>query len=112
MGDDLKWLQHWFLAHCDGEWEHGSGITIETLDNPGWHVTINLDFTELQSAPFEPIVREATEADWIHCRVIERKAGPVPYGEPNFRRFEGAGGPLNLPEILATFRAWAERGRG
>ena len=39
MSDELSWLQQWYSAHCDGEWEHGFGVTIATLDNPGWSVT-------------------------------------------------------------------------
>jgi len=36
MTNELKWLQQWYSEHCDGAWEHGFGITIETIDNPGW----------------------------------------------------------------------------
>jgi hypothetical protein len=28
-------LEAWYASRCDGEWEHGYGISIETLDNPG-----------------------------------------------------------------------------
>ena len=50
MKDDLKWLQQWYLAQCDGEWEHGSALTIGTIDNPGSSVKICLEGTELASA--------------------------------------------------------------
>lgn len=30
----VEWLQRWLLAQCDGDWEHGDGITIQSLDNP------------------------------------------------------------------------------
>lgn len=35
-------IQSWFAERCNGEWEHEFGITIETLDNPGWRVRIDL----------------------------------------------------------------------
>ena len=44
----LERLQRWYLYRCDGDWEHSFGITIETLDNPGWMVTIDLQDTEWQ----------------------------------------------------------------
>jgi hypothetical protein len=55
MHDDapLELVQRWYAAHCDGEWEHQYGIKIETLDNPGWRVTIDLTNTELQEFPLE-----------------------------------------------------------
>jgi len=107
MSDDLWWLQHWYLGHCDGEWEHGFGLEIKTLDNPGWHVIIALERTELASAVFAPIHRESTETDWLACRVVE----PNDCGSgasSKHRRFEGHGGPLNLGDIVSVFRTWAE----
>jgi hypothetical protein len=40
--DHLGWLERWYQEQCDGDWEHHSGVTIETLDNPGWLVKIDL----------------------------------------------------------------------
>ncbi len=37
-GAALSRLQRWYSAQCDGDWEHGLGVRIETLDNPGWMV--------------------------------------------------------------------------
>jgi hypothetical protein len=28
-------LLQWYAAHCDSEWEHTYGVTLDTLDNPG-----------------------------------------------------------------------------
>jgi len=76
MTDELSWLQQWYSAQCDGEWEHGSGITIETLDNPGWSVEICVEGTELASAPFEPVKTEVGET--------QEKYGVIPfYHMPN-----------------------------
>jgi hypothetical protein len=106
MTDELNWLQQWYSAQCDGEWEHGLAITIETIDNPGWSVKICVEGTELASAQFEPMKTEVSETDWILCRVAERKQGRL--SSPNYRRFEGFGGALNLPDIIKVFRTWAE----
>ena len=67
MSDELSWLQQWYSAHCDGEWEHGFGVTIATLDNPGWSVTIDVEGTQLASTPFESVKTAS-----------RRQAGPLP----------------------------------
>ena len=46
MKNNFLWLQQWYYGHCNGDWEHGSGIHIDTLDNPGWSITINLEDTD------------------------------------------------------------------
>ena len=67
---DLGWLERWYQAQCDGDWEHHSGVTIETLDNPGWLVKIDLRGVEPEgSCPAEsclllvnhPATRTATK---------------------------------------------------
>lgn len=35
-------LEDWFACQCDGDWEHQGGIRIETTDNPGWFVQVDL----------------------------------------------------------------------
>lgn len=44
--NDITWLEAWYQQNCDGYWEHSYGIEIETLDNPGWHVKIDLRETD------------------------------------------------------------------
>lgn len=39
----LSDLQDWFARQCDGDWEHQAGISIETTDNPGWFVQVDLN---------------------------------------------------------------------
>jgi len=36
--DPFEFIQSWYRDQVNGEWEHTSGVTIETLDNPGWMV--------------------------------------------------------------------------
>ena len=47
INDNLIWLINWYTSHCDGDWEHIFGIKIGTLDNPGWHIQISIEETEL-----------------------------------------------------------------
>jgi len=86
-------LQEWFAANCDGEWEHEHGITIDTIDNPGWRLRIDLQETSLIGMKFESVEVERSELDWIHCRV-EKDA------------FVAFGGPRNLQEMVETFETW------
>ena len=38
----LLWLMQWRLDQCDNDWEHCHGVSIGTLDNPGWTLRIDL----------------------------------------------------------------------
>ncbi len=98
--DLLQALQDWFAQHCDGDWEQECGVTIETLDNPGWLVTISLIDTELESRPF-PTIQENVDSDganegtgWLHCYT-------------NGDVWRGAGDETKLSVILQTFLSWA-----
>ena len=93
--DTLQELQKWYHSQCNGDWEHGHGVEIVTLDNPGWHVEINLLDTTLEDQPFAEVQRLEHDIDWISCRVRDGT-------------WEGYGGPFMLEEILRTFLAWAE----
>ena len=43
------WIQEWFFSQCNDVWEHSYGIKIDTLDNPGWSVLVDLHGTELEN---------------------------------------------------------------
>jgi len=91
----LQQLQEWYLANCNGDWEHTYGVTIETLDNPGWALTVDLEDTRLMDAPFEKVhIQRDDEDDWIICR------------KDGFK-FRCDGGPHNLEEIVNVFLNWA-----
>jgi len=49
---NLDWLMSWYADQCDGDWEHQYGVCIETLDNPGWTLTIDLIGTPLADRSF------------------------------------------------------------
>ena len=88
-------LQKWYLSQCDGDWEHGSSIHIETSDNPGgWSIKINIEGTELEDKFLEPYEIRRSENDWFSCCVQENL-------------FEARCGPLNLTEVLQFFLRWA-----
>ena len=102
----LAQLSDWHSRHCDGEREQWYGITIQTTDNPGWWVKIDLTGTALAARRFERVA-EAVDANgypaaarWLHCQV----SGNV---------WLGAGDGSRLDEIISRFLSWAgEIGRG
>jgi Immunity protein 53 len=88
----IEQLQQWYLAQCDGDWEHDSGIEIGTLDNPGWQVRVNLSGTNLEDREFKRLKVERSDAD---CQA---------WVEEN--NWHAACGPLNLDETLGIFTTW------
>lgn len=93
--DLLNWLQDWYTSQCDGDWEHQNGVKIDTLDNPGWKLEIDVFETEWADKPFEAIEIERSESDWVQCALIDTK-------------FDAAGGSRNLKEMIQIFRTWIE----
>ena len=91
----LKWIQNWYLQNCDENWEHCYGVSISTLDNPGWMVDIDLTDTSLENKEFKVVDIERSELDWIYCNVSDNT-------------FHGNGGSNNLEEILTVFQNWVE----
>jgi hypothetical protein len=62
----LERLEEWFESNCDGDWEHGYGIRIETLDNPGWMLRFDLTGTRLQDATVDRVSKNGpNENIWI-----------------------------------------------
>lgn len=97
--DNLTWLMRWFGGRCDGAWESECGITIETVDNPGWMIRIDLDGTGLDPSSFRPVAVQRTESDWVECKVADGL-------------FYAGAGVNNLDEVLGIFRRWVEGGGG
>lgn len=86
----IQRLQAWFHEQCDGDWEHTWGLTIETLDNPGWKFSVDLEASGVEGRDFDWVKLERSEHDWLFFR----STGSV---------FEAACGPLNLEETLEQF---------
>lgn len=97
MTSNVDRLQRWYASQCDGDWEHTYGVRIETLDNPGWLVTIDLADTDLEPIAFETRKRGRSDedSDWVLC---QRQGA----------KFVGAGGIGNLDELVGAFVEWAE----
>ncbi len=87
-------LQDWFASVCDGEWEHQYGIKIETVDNPGWCIEIELSGTLLDGQAYESQKVERSDNDWFITRVEDSK-------------FIAGCGPSNLSEVVSEFKSWA-----
>ena len=94
----LDRLMDWYAAQCNGDWEHSFGVRIDTLDNPGWTLVVDLEETELHGKDFAQVLIGDSETDesWLHCRVEGGK-------------FHAAGGVRDLPRMLESFLAWAGR---
>jgi Immunity protein 53 len=101
----LAELSDWHRRHCDGEREHWYGITIQTTDNPGWWVKVDLTGTPLAARRFERVA-EAVDANgypsaerWLNCQVNCQATGHV---------WHGAGDVSRLEEIVSRFLRWAK----
>ena len=94
-GDELAWLMDWYASQCDGDWEHAWGIKIETLDNPGWSLEIDLADTDFEDRRFTRLEHgdmESTDSWWI-CWVESAQ-------------FHAVCGPRDLVNVIAVFRRW------
>lgn len=93
--DRLERLQRWYRSHCDGIWEHQHGVRLDTLDNPGWMLTIDLAGTPLDGVAFPERVVHRSDNDWVVCRVQEQT-------------FDAKGGPENLTEMVDVLLRFSE----
>lgn len=88
--DVVKCLEEWHLAECNDDWEHSYGVTIETLDNPGWIVKIELRETAWENLEVALRITQRFPCDWVQVEVKDS-------------RFTGCGGAKNLTEIIEKF---------
>jgi hypothetical protein len=86
-------LQTWYNQQCDGDWEHEFGIKIDTLDNPGWFLIIDLIGTDLENETFYEIDKSVSPTDWIQCNVRNNQ-------------YQAFGGTMNLREMVNSFVKW------
>jgi hypothetical protein len=108
LEDPFRWLERWYQSRCDGEWEHDHGVTIQSLDNPGWLVTIELQHLVSAQRANDRVLAVVGEPPsdangnlggviWMECKIESGK-------------FVGAGDPTQLRAILAQFRSLVESG--
>jgi hypothetical protein len=93
----LDALQEWYSAQCDDEWEHEYGVKVNTLDNPGWSLRVDLVRTPLEG---RQLPREKSERydddddDWFTFW-------------SDGKTFDAAGGRRNLGDLIAAFVRFA-----
>lgn len=102
--DNLNWLSQWYLAQCDGDWEHSYGVKIDTLDNPGWSLEIELIDTALDGRPFKRVAHGKPRENLKEWQ--QEGSWWIASVEGNV--FKAICGPLDLIEIIGLFRHWAE----
>jgi len=103
-GDNLLWLSQWYLSQCDGDWEHSNGVSIETLDNPGWSLKIELADTPLEGLKFDRV----SHGEPGQNLEAYRRNGSWWIAKVEGDVFEASCGPLDLSKVVGIFRAWAE----
>ena len=91
----LDWLCNWFARQCDGDWEHMYGIKIETTDNPGWSIEIDLRDTNLEDLDIPWKLIEYSDANWYGIAVKDRM-------------FTAAGDLTKLTFLLEKFKEIVE----
>lgn len=102
--NSIEWLQQFYFERCNNQWEHRYGVSIETLDNPGWLVTIDLRGTPMQGLALRELGEVGTinhsgangPHDWLNCKFEDQQV-------------VGAGGPLSLFLICDVFRNWVDQ---
>jgi hypothetical protein len=92
----LDWIQQWFKDNCDGDWEHGDGIHITTLDKPGWEVMIDISKTSVANIHIDWVLNEASKEDWYGVKIENQK-------------FNAAGDPGKLTFLLNLFKKMIEK---
>jgi hypothetical protein len=95
MSDNLEWLEDWYQRQCDGAWEHNQGIRLESLRMRGWRLIISLEGTSAENAAPNQLHFGTSGEEWIDCTISPE-------------RFEGAGDPRRLEQIIGVFRKWVE----
>lgn len=92
----LDWIQNWFKENCDGDWEHGLGIQITTLDTPGWEIDIDISKTSVANINLDWILNENGKDDWYGVKVEHQK-------------FNASGDPEKLQFLLGLFKEMIEK---
>jgi len=92
----IRRICEWYASQCNDVWEHHYGIKIETIDNPGWSVEVDLAGTSLE---YETIKRTSAEEGgdrWYYVEIKDCK-------------FQGACDPTYLEHVLNIFVGLLDR---
>lgn len=87
----IEWLENWYSNQCNGNWEHDFGVKINTLDNPGWEITIDLTDTEIILVDEEWKIYQKNDQDWYGYKICDNV-------------FNAAGDPKKLNFIISLFK--------
>ncbi len=69
MKETIERIQDWYKINCNGDWEHSYGFKIETLDNPGWAIKIDIAETALENLEFQREYQNPkNDSDWFQIR--------------------------------------------
>jgi hypothetical protein len=92
--ETIDWLNNWYSSNCNGDWEHSYGVKIDTLDNPGWWLRIDLVDTPLHGHKLN-VKEVVTATNWynISCNGI---------------KFEAFGDTTKLGLLIDLFRRFVE----
>src|SRR5436309_3414527 len=102
--DNLTWLSQWYVSQCDSDWEHSYGVKIDTLDNPGWSLKIDLTDTEMKGRTFERVEHGTPAGDLKEWQ----RTGSWWVARVEGATFDVACGPLDLSAAIGAFRRWVE----
>lgn len=92
----LTKLQDWYISNCDGDWEHQCGFKLQTLDNPGWAFTVDLDKTHQEYQSFtEQKINYEHDTQWL---IVSKKGS----------KLTGACGPTELETMLTLVTEWLQ----
>lgn len=94
---NFLWLLQWCYNQPNLK-NNETRVHIDTLDNPGWAITINLKESSMEDKSLEDVTIDNSEHDWLRCYLRDGK-------------FEGPGGNFNLFHVLEIFRAWTKNSK-
>ena len=94
----LEALQEWYALMCDGDWGHSFGIKIDTVDNPGWVVSIDISETPVSGRTWT-MDEEFSTGEWLRIKCD----GKV---------FHVACGPRSLDRGIEAFLRFADQNAG
>lgn len=92
----LEWISNWYGQNCNGDWEHDFGMTIETLDNPGWSISIDTEGTDVILPDKSWFFKENSSYDWYGFKIFDGK-------------FQASGDFLKLSFLLNLFKSELEK---
>lgn len=93
----LNWLQGWYIQECVNNKKYNLDeiINIDTIDNPGWHIRINLKATKFTRKILDEINVDNGDDDWVFIKLDKGV-------------FEGVGDKNKLVYILEIFKTWCQ----